>query len=212
MYIIFDFNGTMFKDSMYHNEVWKMLSKEVRGYSFSDEELDTYAHGNTNKKIIEHLLSCDEKVNYELSMRKESMYRNMVREAKDAHLVEGLETYLDFLKAKGAFFTIASASIKENIDFFYTFFNLSRWFSKEDIFYDDGHYENKVMMFQDAAKHMGVSVQDCYVFEDSFSGINFAKQAGAKGVISLGAVGNEQVMMYIEDYSDDRIYKLVEEE
>ena len=33
-------------------------------------------------------------------------------------MVEGLSDYLDYLKAKNIPFTIASASIKENMDFF----------------------------------------------------------------------------------------------
>ena len=45
-------------------------------------------------------------------------------------------------------FTIASASIKPNIDFFVESFELAKWFDPEKIVYDDGSFANKVKMFQ----------------------------------------------------------------
>ena len=55
------------------------------------------------------------------------------------------------MKEKDIPFTIASASIKENIDFFIESFGLDRWIKPEDIVYDDGTYENKIAMFHKAA-------------------------------------------------------------
>ena len=39
--IIFDFNGTLFWDSKLHYDAWREFSKELRGYEFTDEEINT---------------------------------------------------------------------------------------------------------------------------------------------------------------------------
>ena len=72
------------------------------------------------------------------------------------------------LKELGIPFTIASASIKENIDFFVESFNLDKWIDPEMIIYDDGSYSNKLIMFKDAAQKLKHNVKDILVFEDSF--------------------------------------------
>ena len=50
----------------------------------------------------------------------------------------------NYLKEHNIPFTIASASIKENIDFFVKTFNLNRWFDLNKIVYDDGSHNNKI--------------------------------------------------------------------
>ena len=79
--------------------------------------------------------------------------------------------------------TIASASIKPNIDFFVESFGLDRWMKPEAIGYDDGTYENKVAMFKKAAEVLDVAIEDCVVYEDSFSGIKNAYSAGCRNII-----------------------------
>ena len=53
--VIFDFNGTMVFDGIYHEQAWKEFSKTLRGQPFTDEEMQMM-HGKPNIKIIEYLL------------------------------------------------------------------------------------------------------------------------------------------------------------
>ena len=78
---------------------------------------------------------------------------------------------LNNLKNKKIPFTIASASIKENIDFFVESFHLDKWMKVDDIIYDNGTYQNKIAMFKDAALKLNVNIKDCLIVEDSKSGI-----------------------------------------
>ena len=104
----------------------------------------------------------------------------------------GLEQYVatrgktvDYLKEKGIPFTIASASIKENIDFFIESFGLDRWIKPEDIIYDDGTYENKIAMFHKAADVIGVDMKDIRIYEDSNSGLKNAYDAGCRQIVAI---------------------------
>lgn len=209
MAIIFDFNGTMVFDGDLHDQAWKSISKEIRKIPLSDEELQTHIHGNVNEKIIEYLIgNVDPKQSECLSLYKEQLYRTMVEEHK-LTLVNGLTKFLNYLKEHQIPITIASASIKENIDFFYDYFHLSRWFCKEDIIYDDTTHKNKVSMFLAAAKKLNTPIDQCIVFEDSLSGIKYAKEAGIKTIVCVGENNIKDTTMCIQDYTNTDIYKLI---
>lgn len=215
--VIFDFNGTMVFDSPYHDLAWKVFSKQIRGYAMDDEEIKTNVHGKVNDKIIQYLkpeLNADERA--KLSLEKEAAYRKLALEDRENyHLIPGLSSFLDELKAKDIKRNIASASIKENIDFFIDTFELTNWFDIDKITYDDGSYINKVTMFKDAAKRMNVEVSDCIIFEDSVSGINCAKEVKAKKIVVIAPkeqwqqyLDDPQIDLVIEDFTDERLKKL----
>lgn len=84
----------------------------------------------------------------------------------------------DQLKQKNIPFTIASASIKDNIDFFVENFQLSRWIDPETIVYDNGQYKDKEAMFIQAARNIHVPVDQICVIEDSLAGVNASIKAG----------------------------------
>ena len=184
--IIFDFNGTLFFDNDKHVKAWNEISKILRGKEITLEELHTKLNGTPNIQNI--LYFTDGKATKEdqkkYSQKKEEYYRKFCKEDKDSfHLVDGVCEFFDYLKEKGIPFTIASASIKENIDFFIESFGLDRWIKPEDIIYDDGTYENKIQMFLDASQKIGVDIKDILIIEDSFSGIKNAYKAGCDKIL-----------------------------
>ena len=115
---------------------------------------------------------------------KEAYYQSYCSmDREHFHLIKGAYAYFDTLKRKGIPFTIASASIKSNIDFFREAFLLDVYFDKDLIVYDDGRYQNKVEMFKQAAKNINVDLKDCIIFEDSESGIKAAYEAGCRKIV-----------------------------
>lgn len=184
--IIFDFNGTMFFDNDKHVAAWGRISKEIRGYDVTMEELKGQFNGTPNHENIQYML--DGKATKEhidtYAELKESYYREYCRkDQKNFHLVAGVEAYMDELKKKGIPFTIASASIKSNMDFFIESFQLDRWMKPEDIVYDDGTYKNKILMFQKAADVIGVDMKDVRIYEDSDAGVTNAYAAGCRDIV-----------------------------
>ena len=126
--VILDFNGTLFFDSQFHDIAWKMISKEIRGYEMSDEELINHMHGKNNEMVIKYLKSdIDDETNKKYSLLKEEKYRQMCKAHPDMfHLAPGVITFFEYLNNHHIPFTIASASIKENIDFFIESFELAK--------------------------------------------------------------------------------------
>lgn len=208
--VIFDFNGTLFFDNDKHILAWGEISKMLRGRGITEDELLEHFNGVPNQKIVSYLLgrqgTQEELKKY--SELKEEFYRKFCLEDKEKfHLVDGAEEFFEDLKEKGIPFTIASASIKANIDFFVKEFELKKWMNPEDIVYDDGSYENKVEMFRDAAGNLGVDIKECMIVEDSVSGICSGYLAGCRNIIVMDSSGKAEaykslpgVMRVIKDF------------
>lgn len=213
--ILFDFNGTLFWDSHYHELAWNAMSEKLRGTPMSHEELTSKMHGRNNKQVIEMIFGhpIDDDYSRQLSEEKEASYRQMCLEHPESFkLAPGVIELLDELKKHGVPMNIASASIKPNIDFFVEHFQLGNWFDPDKIVYDDGSHENKISMFKTAAELIGIPVEDSVIVEDSVSGIQFGKAVHAC-VIALGDESKDEMFKklgvdcIIRDFTEfDRSY------
>ena len=186
--VIFDFNGTLFFDNEKHVLAWNEISRILRKRDISEEELHTKFNGTPNEQNIRYMMegTASEEQVEEYSQLKEALYRKYCAEDKETfHLVAGVYEYFQLLKDRGIPFTIASASIKPNIDFFRESFGLDEWMNPDNIVYDDGTYENKIAMFLDAAERIGISIEETLIIEDSFSGIRSAYAAGCRKIIAV---------------------------
>ena len=173
--IIFDFNGTLFFDTDLHIQAWDTIAMRVVGEHMTKETLVQKYWGLANVDLIQRMtnntLSTEECER--LSAEKEALYRQYVKNDPSAQLAPGVP------------FTIASASIKENIDFYVSQFNLDQWINPKTIVYDDGTYNSKYEMYLEAMKRLHVS-DHVIVFEDSINGVLAAKKANAK-VIAISS-------------------------
>lgn len=161
--VIFDFNGTLFLDNDKHIKAWSKISRELRNKDITEEELHQKMNGKPNKLIIRYLNGDkeDRELEEKYSLLKEQYYREFCKEdTENFHLIEGATELFDHLKERNIPFTIASASIKPNIDFFVESFGLDRWMDPEKIVYDDGTYEDKVDMFKKAQTDRGSFKRD----------------------------------------------------
>lgn len=52
--VIFDFNGTLFWDTPYHNRAWDIYLQS-HGRQISDHDKDLYIHGKPNRDIFNFL-------------------------------------------------------------------------------------------------------------------------------------------------------------
>nr|MBQ8244559.1 HAD family phosphatase [Oscillospiraceae bacterium] len=206
--VLLDFNGTMFFDSSLHSEAWSKIYQEL--HPEETGPLNTaLICGPCNEAILKKIapwLSAQEREWY--SQRKEALYRQAcISKPENLHLVAGTEDFLQMLQDKGIPFGLASASIRENIDFFFETFSLGKWFRREDVVYDDGTYPDKGAMHLEAARRLSVRFADCLVIEDSPTSIRLARQNGAGRIVAVGATADPAALKslgadyYITDFS-----------
>lgn len=186
--VIFDFNGTLFWDSAKHQEAWSIMAKRLRGTPLSDTEMAEHIHGQINMQIVSYLLGhpINDKDAKAYSLEKEEVYRTMCRKNPDfLQLAPGAVNLFNWLQKHRIPQSIATASIRENVEFFKSAFQLNTWFDDKHITFDDGINKDKTDMFLKAAQAMHLPIENCLIIEDSISGIQFAKQIGAGMIIAL---------------------------
>jgi beta-phosphoglucomutase len=205
--VIFDFNGTLFWDTAYHNEAWDIFLERY-GMSLTDKEKDHQIHGKNNKDIFKELFG--KKINdataWKLTDEKESIYREICL-LKGMSLAPGAEELLDFLTKAGIRVTIATASGNENVKFFFMQFRLDRWFNPEKVVFDDGCIACKPApdYFLKAAANLGLTPGECAVIEDSTAGILAARAAGVGLIFQIRTLKNAELdfeVKAVRDFSE----------
>ncbi|MBQ4078964.1 HAD family phosphatase [bacterium] len=196
--IIFDFNGTLFFDSHMHYEAWRIYSRKLRGYEFTDDEMREKMFGRTNADIIEYAIGkkpSPEMVE-KLAKEKEGMYREMCLKNRDTFvLAPGAEEFLNYLKENNIPRTIATMSEWDNVEFYIKEFNLEKWFDLNKIVYSNGEIPGKPApdIYEIAAKNIELNPKDCIVVEDALSGIESANKAGIGKIIAIASVESDSL-------------------
>ncbi len=205
--IIFDFNGTLLFDTDLHVKAWDTIAKKLHKGPITYETIVRNYWGLANEELLRKLtdnIYSDQKYQ-QLSQEKEALYRQYVCENKQYQLVDGVIDFFNYLKNNNIPFTIASASIKENIDFYVTHFKLKKWIDPAMIVYDNGQYKNKEEMYAQAIKILNLK-KPYLIFEDSINGIKSALKTGADVIgidtPTLRSLKPNGIKTYIKDYKN----------
>jgi len=178
---IFDMDGTMIDNMMVHHRAWQQKLKEY-GIDWSLEEVHEKVHG-VNVELLERLFgdrfTPAERI--QISKEKEIAYRTIYQ--PEIKLIEGLKDFLEAAKLANIPMAIATAAPPENAYFVLENLPISGYFKA--LFHSDDVTKGKPdpEVFELAADALGLSLQDCLIFEDSLTGAEAANRAGASAVI-----------------------------
>jgi beta-phosphoglucomutase len=187
---IFDFNGTLFWDTAFHDLAFDIFL-EKHGIQLTGEEKRIKIHGQTNPDIMRSIFGnqLTEKEIHDYSQDKEMIYRQLC--INDLKFAPGAEELFDFFKANDVPFTIASSSGIENISFYFSNMGLDRWFSLDKVVYNNGTFPGKPHpdIFLAAAEKLQILPEESVIFEDSIAGIEAAERAGAGKIYIVNSYG-----------------------
>ena len=183
--VIFDFNGTLFWDTELHNEAWRILLDKY-DLHISDEEMFRRFHGKNNRSILPEMFRgvLPEEEIPGMGLKKERIYQQLCVQS-GLTLAPGATEFIESLPGNGVAYTIATSSEKENVDFFFDHFGLSRWFEYDKVVYDDGQIACKPApdIYLKAMKNINRIPSEVIVFEDAVAGIQAAENARAGRII-----------------------------
>lgn len=207
---IFDFNGTMMFDGDIQNNSWRKYLETKINRPILENEFQKYVHGKNIIDTFKYFLNieCSPEEALKIGEEKEVIYRKMCLESPDFKLAVGLVDFLDYLKERGIDRNIATASAFPNVKFFFDHLDLDNWFDINNVVYNDGIILGKPdpSIFLLAAKNINVDIQDSIIFEDSYSGIEAAKRAGAKKIVVVDSMKNNYAeknnMLVIKDFRE----------
>ena len=206
--VIFDFNGTLFWDTKLHNKAWDIFLTKHDLY-LSDDDKFSKMHGKNNRDIFISIfggqLSDQQIIDY--TMEKELLYQELCLNT-DMQLAPGVTGFLDFLKDENVPFTIATASGKENLDFYFEHLPLSSWFEYDKVVYNNGKIKGKPdpQIYQTALSVINKKPGEVIIFEDAVAGLQAARNAGAGKIIVVDSNDDDYT-----DWADCQIIKSFDE-
>ena len=200
---IFDFNGTLFWDTAYHDKAFDVFL-EKHNIQLTDDEKRVKIHGKGNPDIMRGIFGphlTDEQVD-EMAQEKELIYRQLC--VNNLHFAPGAEDLFNFLKDEGIPMTIATSAGIENVDFYFEHMQLDKWFSIDKVAYNDGTFRGKPHpdVFQVAAQKLNLQPQKTVMFEDSMAGILSAESAGAGKIYIVNSYGENYSRFSYEIITD----------
>lgn len=178
---LFDWDGVIIDSSRQHEESWdRLAAAEHRALPPGHFQR---SFGMKNERIIPELLhwTTDPGEIRRLSLRKEALYREVIRE-RGITALPGVTTWLDALHAAGIPCVIGSSTHRENITTTLGVLGFEKHFraivSAEDV----NHGKPDPEVFLKAAGKANAPASRCVVFEDAHVGIEAARRAGMKVV------------------------------
>lgn len=201
---IFDMDGTMVDNMMVHHRAWQRKLAEL-GLELSLEEVKENIHG-INEEILERIFGdrFTPAERRQIAWEKEAAYREIF--LPELRLISGLPMFLEKAKMAGTPMAIGTAAPTENVDFVMNNLNLRPYFTGVFDAKDVTKGKPDPEIFEKAADSMGISAAECLIFEDSVTGAEAAKRAGAKAVIVTSTHAREEfahfknIVRFIEDF------------
>ena len=104
-------------------------------------------------------------------------------------LTPGLTDVPDFLKQKHVFYTIATASGKFNVDFYFSHLKIGEYFDIKKVVFDNGKIKGKPNpdIYLKAMEAVNTKPENTIIFEDSYTGIDAAERSGASEIIIVNS-------------------------
>ena len=202
---IFDWDGVIINSAAQHETSWERLAREC-GKALPEDHFRR-GFGMKNEVIIPELLNWTT-VPTEiriLSLRKEAIYREVVRE-QGMTALDGVVPWLRALQAAGIPCVIASSTHRENITTTLAVLGLEEFFPQIVTAEDVHRGKPDPEVFLTAAQRIDVKPADAVVFEDALVGIAAAHAASMR-VVAVASTEPREKLSHA-DWVVDRLDEL----
>ena len=180
---LFDLDGVLVDTAIYHFQAWKNLGKNF-DYELSEEQNEELK-GVSRVASLDRILTWAKKEASQVEktawlIEKNENYLDLISNMNPDEILPGVLAFLQAIKDQGYLIALGSAS--KNAEIILEKTGLITWF---DAIIDGNHVQKSKPdpeVFLKGAEALGVSPEDCIVFEDASAGIEAAKRAGMKSI------------------------------
>ncbi|RZF61575.1 HAD family hydrolase [Sphingobacterium corticibacterium] len=202
--VIFDMDGVICHTNPFHAKAFEHFFDKYK-IPYTEKEFEEHMYGKHNSYIMTHFfkrtITGEELA--QLENEKESLFREIYKQEIDP--LPHYLTFLDDLKSKEFKTAVATsapfANLKLIVDELKIETKMESLLASENVTQHKPHPE----VYLKSADKLGVPPGACVVFEDSFSGVTAARNAGMKVVGVLSSHRKEELppcSLYIHDYSE----------
>ncbi len=202
--VIFDMDGVICHTNPYHSQAFRIFF-EKRGLNPTDEEFALHMFGKSNSYILKHFLGREilGEEFLQLEDEKESLFREIYADVVTP--IAGFPGWLKDLKQANFLTGVATSAPRANLDLIMGKLGFESHMESIMASEDVTRHKPDPQVYLKSAENLGVQSRHCVVFEDSFSGVTAALNAGMKVVGVLSSHTREELPPcdhYIKTYSD----------
>ena len=202
--VIFDMDGVIVHTNPYHSRAFREFFSK-RNLSPTEEEFAQHMYGKSNSYILSHFLQ--RVVEGEELLQMEEEKEGLFRELYEPYVepIKGIVGFMHDLKANGTVLGVATSAPRANLDLILSKVPIREILGSVLASEDVKKHKPDPEVYLTSARNLGVSPDQCVVFEDSFSGVSAALNAGMRVVGVLSSHTREELPpcnLYINDYSD----------
>lgn len=176
---VLDMDGVLIDSNPLHAVAWR---EYLTRFGIDADRVMERMHGKRNDQIVRDLFGAalSEQEVFDHGAAKEALYRDLMRPVLKEHLVGGVADFLGRHKERGL--GLGSNAEPANLDFVLDGGGLRPYFGAVVDGHQVRHPKPHPEIYLKVASLLGVRPEDCVIFEDSATGIEAAKSAGARVV------------------------------
>jgi len=202
--VIFDMDGVICHTNPFHSMAFREFFS-TRNLSPTDEEFAEHMFGKSNKYILSHFLKRpiegDEFI--QLEEEKEGLFRKIYEPYIEP--IKGIVELINDLKNNDVRIGVATSAPYANLELILSKVAIGKHLGSVLASENVKKHKPDPEVYLTSAANLGVSPEQCVVFEDSFSGVTAALNANMKVIGVLTSHTKEELPPcdgYIEDYTD----------
>jgi len=208
--VIFDMDGVIAHTNPYHSEAFRQFFDNYN-VPYTDQEFEDHMYGKHNDYIMRYFFKrelSDEEVK-RLADEKEALFREIYRSRLEP--IAGLPEFLAALRSEGMHIGVATSAPRANLDFILDGLALRPLMDSVLASEDVTAHKPDPEIYLKSAANLDTRPANCVIFEDSFSGVSAAINAGAKVVGVLTSHTKEQLppcQHYVRNYYQVDVAKI----
>jgi beta-phosphoglucomutase len=213
--LVFDMDGVILDSNPTHREAWRLYNRRF-GIETDDEAMQQRMYGRRNDEIVRDFfgagLAPEEIIAH--GAAKESLYREMMRPRLVESLVPGVTHLLQ--NCNGTSVGLATNAERANVDFLLDGVliegvPLRNYFRAVVDGQQVSHPKPHPDIYLRVAELLGADPRNCIVFEDSHTGVQAARAAGAR-VVGLLTTHKEfkNIELSVDDFRSPELEKWLE--
>lgn len=190
--IIFDMDGVIIDNNDWHLKAWMEFAQKL-GIPLREDEFHTRVFGKTNEEILfDSFPNATPAQILNWSLEKEALYREMYK--PHFQLAPGLRSFLEKVKKLGIPMAVASNAPKVNVDFALDEGNIRPFFNTYLYYGVVPRPKPAPDIYLEACHRLGLLPQECWVIEDSPTGITAAVDAGCIALGITSTFSTEEIL------------------
>jgi len=211
---LFDFDGTLVNLDKLNVDSFALVLKDMFGLEFTKDDFMTYISGmGARNGLIEYLgikgikEFSPEEVNHQFYVHKKRFIEEQID--SEIYLLPGIKEFLEYEGNKNKRKVIITSSREEHVKRMLTHYKVFKYFEKVFDRYSVVRGKPAPEGFLKGIEYLGLKVDECVAFEDSFYGLQSAKGAGLLTVGIMNRGWNDDFVYQLSDFVIDDYRKLI---